>query len=750
MDTTWTLDPRHQGDGPKKNDAEIGTGNIVSAEFNLCYRWHSCLSQKDERWLEEFYMEIFGKQAAQLSHVELVQGFSKFEKMVPDDPAEREFGGFKRDSNGRFNDNELVECITSAIEDCAGAFGARNVPEAMKAIEILGILQGRKWNCAGLNEFRKHFGLKPYEKFEDINSDPEVADCLRHLYGHTDFVELYPGLVAEEAKQPMVPGVGIAPTYTISRVVLSDAVVLVRGDRYYTIDYNPRSLTNWGFTEVQYDLNVNHGCCFYKLFLRGFPNHFKTNSIYAHYPMVIPSENHKIMSDLKRDHMFDWTRPAFTPSRVNITSYDGAKHVLDNQDKYKVIWGEGFSFLMGSGGSKFMLSGDTAFHASQRTCMAAQLYQENWKSHVKAFYKEITERLLMEKSYKLAGQTHVDIIRDVGNLAHTHFAARMFNLPLKTEENPKGIYSEQELYTVLALIFASIFFDVDPAKSFPLQQAAKTVTEQLGRLVETNVKLATGFGLKGLFTGSPAPSDPLASYGVNLVKGFNKSGLSQSDIAWSQILPTSGSMVANQGEVVRHTLHRVSYLPRLTDEHIQFAQAVDFYLSPAGAPHLPDIHRLSTLPSSPENDSLLLGYAMEGIRLAGTFGSYRFATQADTIPSSPPVTVKPGDKVFVSFVSAARDPVHFPNPDQVNPRRPLNSYIHYGTGPHACLGRDISQVALTEMFRALFRRKNVRRVDGPQGELKKVPREGGFWAYMREDWGSYWPFPVSMRIRWDE
>lgn len=57
----------------------------------------------------------------------------------------------------------------------------------------------------------------------------------------------------------MVPGVGIAPCYTISRAILSDAVALVRGDRFYTIDYNPKNLTNWGFSEVQYDLSVNQG-----------------------------------------------------------------------------------------------------------------------------------------------------------------------------------------------------------------------------------------------------------------------------------------------------------------------------------------------------------------------------------------------------------------------------------------------------------------------------------------------------------
>lgn len=103
--------------------------------------------------------------------------------------------------------------------------------------------QGRKWGLATLNEFRKFFGLKPHDSFESINSDPKVADQLRHLYDHPDYVELYPGLVTEEAKEPMAPGVGIAPNFTISKAILSDAVVLVRGDRFYTIDYHAKNLT---------------------------------------------------------------------------------------------------------------------------------------------------------------------------------------------------------------------------------------------------------------------------------------------------------------------------------------------------------------------------------------------------------------------------------------------------------------------------------------------------------------------------
>ncbi|KXH26512.1 linoleate diol synthase [Colletotrichum salicis] len=731
--TTWTLDPRQEAgiDAGTPDGAEAGTGNVNSAEFNLCYRWHSCISDKDDKWIQKFYGKLLGNKG-QMSPQEMACVFGQFEKSIPDDPGLRTFADYERGEDGKFDDDDLVDCISSAIEDCAGAFGARNVPQVMRPVEIMGILQGRKWNVAGLNEFRKHFGLKPHERFEDINSDPAIADQLRNLYQHPDYVELYPGLVAEEAKTPLTPGVGIAPTYTISRVVLSDAVCLVRGDRYYTTDYNPRHLTQWGYKEVEYDLDVNHGCVFYKLFLKGFPNHFKGNSVYAHYPMVIPPENHQILTDLGRVNQFDFERPKPIPTRINITSFRGVKYVLDNQNRFKVTWDEGLSFLMGKGGSRFMLSGDTDFHTGQKKCMSAQLYQDDWSSHVKRFYAEMTEQLLREKSYKLAGQTHVDIIRDVGNIAHVHFAARVFNLPLKTRKNPKGVFTEHEMYQILAVIFVCIFFDIDPAKSFPLRQAAKEAAQSLGKLIETNVKITTKTGLRGIFTGSADKQDPLSLYGTNMIKGLDKAGLSTYDIAWSQILPTSGAMVPNQAQV--------------------FAQAVDYYLSPPGSKYLDQIHAVAKAPSTKESDAVLLGYAMEGIRLAGTFGSYREAVQDDVIveDGGREVPVRRGDKIFVSFVSAAKDANHFPQPDEANPQRPIDSYIHYGLGPHSCLGRDASHVALTEMFRALFRKTNVRRVPGPQGLLKKVPRPGGFFVYLKEDWGQIWPFPVTMKVMWDD
>jgi hypothetical protein len=160
--------------------------------------------------------------------------------------------------------------------DTIGAFGARNVPKCMRAISILGMKQARAWNCGSLNEFRKFFGLKTYDTFEEINPDPYVAEQLKHLYGrkhtalwggtladqvaeHPDFVELYPGIATEAAKEPMIPGVGIAPTYTISRAVLSDAVALVRGDRFYTVSPASKNCRATSPTDTSFPIRPDTG-----------------------------------------------------------------------------------------------------------------------------------------------------------------------------------------------------------------------------------------------------------------------------------------------------------------------------------------------------------------------------------------------------------------------------------------------------------------------------------------------------------
>lgn len=73
-----------------------------------------------------------------------------------------------------------------------------------------------------------------------------MRSVVESLYGHPDNIELYPGVIAEEAKEPFLPGSGLCPGFTVSYAILSDAVALVRGDRFYSVDYSPSSLTNFG------------------------------------------------------------------------------------------------------------------------------------------------------------------------------------------------------------------------------------------------------------------------------------------------------------------------------------------------------------------------------------------------------------------------------------------------------------------------------------------------------------------------
>ena len=173
------------------------------------------------------------------------------------------------------------------------------------------------------------------------------------------------------------------------------------------IDYHPKALTNWGYSEVQYDMNIEQGCVFYKLFLRAFPNHFAYNSIYAHYPMTVPDENRKVMQSLGREDDYDYNRPAPIKPRVNLTSFQGAQYMLDRAQDFNVLWGEATGYCMGKGGWDFMLSGDSEFHHKQKKTMAAALYHGGWQKEIQTFYEDITLRLLHENSCKLAGINQV-------------------------------------------------------------------------------------------------------------------------------------------------------------------------------------------------------------------------------------------------------------------------------------------------------------------------------------------------------
>lgn len=750
-DENWQLDPRVEiPDG-----TPLGTGNQVSAEFNLVYRWHAASSDKDDRWTQELFANMFdGRRPEEVSQKEFLMTLGHAQHATENkDPLEREYHGWKRNQHDNtFADTDLVETLVSSIEDCANAMGPHQVPVVMRAIEVLGITQARKWNLGTLNEFRQHFRLKPYKEFSDISSNEEVAETLRHLYDHPDNVELYPGLVVEDAKHAMLPGSGLCPSYTASRAVLSDAVALVRGDRFYTTNYHPKALTNWGYAEANFDTTIDNGCVLYKLFLRAFPNSFATNSVYVHYPLTIPEEMHTILTDLQKADKYNFDRPSAHAHPQMVFSYDAAMKILHDPETFKVTWGDAMEFLMGPRVKDFCLAGDNKINLESRKFMEDALYRgplsrtipkgnEKWLAEVRKYYEDITVKLLRQKSFKLGNKNQVDIIRDVGNLAHVHFSAEMFCIPLKTEENPYGIFTEQQLYLIFAAVFICIFFDVDPAHSFPLRQKAHAATQQMGNLMVLMVSAikATGKLSNYLQTLLMPSTSPLKEYGLHMIHRLLESGKDIKDIVWGNMLGTAGGMVANQGQL--------------------FGQIMD-YLFTDGQKYLPELRALAMEPDSPANDDKWIHWFLELSRLGGETGVMRYASKDVVLRDfNRNVHFKAGDTVMVNFKAACLDASAFPDPENVHLDRPIDSYIHLGHGVHQCLGLPMTRVALSTMLKVVCRIEGLEPAPvypGPVSAVKKVKKSMGpgvkdewtYHAYMTEDWDMYFPFPTSLKVTW--
>ncbi|PLB54999.1 heme peroxidase [Aspergillus steynii IBT 23096] len=734
-DSTWSLDPRAEiKDSLLGQAAARATGNQISAEFNLVYRWHSCISKRDEKWTRDLYSKIFpGRDPSNIPLPEFVRGLGKWDAELSGQPDEREFAGLQRNADGSFDDDALAEIFRESVEDCAGAFGASNVPTVFRSVEALGIMQARSWNLATLNELRRYFNLVAHKTFEDINPDPYIADQLRRLYDHPDLVEIYPGVIVEDTKEPMVPGSGLCTNFTTSRVILSDAVALVRGDRFYTVDYTPKHLTNWAFKEIQPQDSVDQGHVFYKLVLRAFPNHFRGDSIYAHFPMVIPSENKQILTKLGVAEHYSWDSPSFVPLPRFINSHSACMSILSDQETFKVTWGKKIEFLMRRGshqyGRSFMLSGGDLPNAASRKMMGAALYRTRWEEEVKDFYEQITLKLLHRNSYKIAGVNQADFVRDVANIAQVHFCATVFSLPLKTESNPRGVFTEAELYKIMAVVFTAIFNDVDVAKSFELNQAARAATQQLGQLTMANVEFVAKSGFIANLVNSLHRHDALTDYGVHMIQRLLASGLPADEIVWTHLLPTAGGMVANQGQLI--------------------SQCLDYYLSEEGSIHLPEINRLAK-EDTPKADSILLRYFMEGARLGSSVGLFRVAASPAVVEDNgEKVSLKAGQHILCNLVSASKDPVSFPEPAKVRLDRDMNLYAHFGFGAHQCLGIGLCKLALTTMLKVIGRLDNLRRAPGPQGRIQKLPGPGGISKYLTADQSGFSPFPTTMKIQWD-
>jgi hypothetical protein len=312
FNTNFTLDPRADFDQKKTSR---GIGNQVTVEFNLLYRFHCAISLKDEQYTEEYMRKAFGfrdPRNTSLPEFLAVMAASK-QKAAEDkkkgkkdpEPWEVTFGipdtpetkpedskVFKRDPiTNLFNDDQMLNALTTAMDEPLSNFGPRNVPRCLKAVEMMGILQARKWEIGTLNDFREFFGLSRHATFESVTKNVEIQNTLRDLYENPDKIELYPGIFCESDEYM---GLDPGPSESSSALwsaIFSDAITLVRSDRFYTVDWNTNSLTSWGMKEVTPNNEVYKSSVFHRLIQRAFPGCFPPDTIRFFHPFYTAKQN---------------------------------------------------------------------------------------------------------------------------------------------------------------------------------------------------------------------------------------------------------------------------------------------------------------------------------------------------------------------------------------------------------------------------------------------------------------------------
>jgi hypothetical protein len=122
------------------------------------------------------------------------------------------------------------------------------------------------------------------------------------------------------------------------------------------------------------------------------------------------------------------------------------------------------------------------------------------------------------------------------------------------DKEKADVYTERELYKVLADLFGYVFLDVDPAQSFKHRITASRSSQLLGEAMRKHVAGLSKphFGISRDILGthsSSSKSRSLIDYGPELDTRLCKGGNSADEVTWT-IIPTAAAACATQAQGV--------------------------------------------------------------------------------------------------------------------------------------------------------------------------------------------------------
>jgi cytochrome P450 len=137
----------------------------------------------------------------------------------------------------------------------------------------------------------------------------------------------------------------------------------------------------------------------------------------------------------------------------------------------------------------------------------------------------------------------------------------------------------------------------------------------------------------------------------------------------------------------------------------------------------PDFMAQAQIAANSDDDDLLSRCLFEAMRFKPlNLGPFRVCNQDYVVAEGTgrATRIRRNTKVLVSTQSAMFDRNAVQSPRRFDPGRPAHDYLLFGGGLHWCVGAMMADAQITQMFKPLLLRRNLRRAAGRSGRLSRI------------------------------
>ncbi|KAK4695301.1 hypothetical protein P7C71_g2427, partial [Lecanoromycetidae sp. Uapishka_2] len=759
--TDFTLEPRTAMNDHR--NVSRGLGNQVTVEFNLLYRFHCAIPLADEDYTEKFMIEAANdagitpfepKNVSLPLFLQMTKGPPRNDKTSVK-PSEQEFGlkkdvkkdlnlSFKRNEiTGLFDDQQMANQLRACMDEPISNFGPRNVPRCLRSVEIMGILQARQWQIGTLNDFRDFFGMSRHDTFESITGDAEVANALRDLYEHPDKVELYPGIFCEsDRKQDNDPGPSDVDA-ALWAAIFSDAITLVRSDRFYTVDWNTNSLTSWGMKEVTSYDNELKSSVFHRLLQRAFPGWFPYNSIRFFHPFYTGAKNAEFAQQQGYGSDFRMTITPedkdmygkFTKYKYEVKNSDPVKPwkpcYLDKYDEILAVLSDKSDNLVHP--ARTELAGlpqkvvDILSPQNPSQPKGTEIIPDD--NTLRTYFADLMHDIIKRESILMDTRKvvyQIDITRDFAIPVTTRYVADFlgFGHLIKGDQNPKAAYSENQIYQHITNCQIFFSYNADETKLLNRRKAYRSSMTFLYDLTRNgNISQANRWSFtRDLISMGKRESNPMVELGLKVaerVLEHQKGDVGRSAaILLMTALDSAYNSVLAFTSVLNYYIKGLYRLADLADEEVKSSEWLE-------------VQRLA-IANDADSEKELTKKVLEAQRVSVRLPILRRAikdtdvkdTDVKNTESKVLFTVKKGQTVICDINSIKQK-----DPADIKERKYLtyqpgfiSKYVNYDA-------EHVAIVGLESMIKAVAQMKNLRRGKDTQGYLKKIDLDSSSEGY---------------------